>query len=438
MAGISIRHLVKAYGDVTVIHDLSLDIRDKEFVVFVGPSGCGKSTLLRIIAGLEPISSGDIFIGDTRVNDIPASRRNIAMVFQDYALYPHMSVYGNMAFALELRRVSKAEIEARVRRAASLLHIEAFLDRKPKALSGGQRQRVAMGRAIVRDPSVFLFDEPLSNLDAKLRGKVRAEIKALSQQLQTTMIFVTHDQIEAMTMADRIVVLQDGFVQQNGTPEDIYERPVNQFVAGFIGSPAMNFFPVERRGGAIVFTGGHPVGRRHNAAPAVMAAGDERHLRRHALPGSCAGCGRSARSAARQRRCGASVTSTIQDAGSPPRRRTRSSRQRGGPRPGQSGRSGSGGCARQARHPPAGDGRVRLKTQPGGLAQVAGAADAAEREGDDPAGLGGELEAARGGEAEPTAKLTHHACQPGAGVVAVAQRVLHGGEHAGLCRPAST
>ena len=260
MAAISIRNLVKVYGATTVIPDLTLDVRDHEFVVFVGPSGCGKSTLLRIIAGLEPISSGDIFIGTTRVNDVPASRRNVAMVFQDYALYPHMSVYQNMAFALELRKVPRPEIDQRVRRAASMLHIEPYLDRKPKALSGGQRQRVAMGRAIVRDPSVFLFDEPLSNLDAKLRGQVRAEIKALAQQLRTTMIFVTHDQIEAMTMADRIVVLLDGIVQQYGTPEDIYERPVNQFVAGFIGSPAMNFFAVERRGGALVFAGdGAPV-----------------------------------------------------------------------------------------------------------------------------------------------------------------------------------
>jgi len=248
MASISIRNLVKRYGNYTVIRDLNLEISDHEFVVFVGPSGCGKSTLLRIIAGLEPISSGELYIGSERVNGVPASRRDIAMVFQDYALYPHMRVYDNMSFALELRGVPKAEIDAQVKRAAALLHIEPYLDRKPKELSGGQRQRVAMGRAIVRNPKAFLFDEPLSNLDAKLRGQVRAEIKALSQQLKTTMVFVTHDQVEAMTMADRIVVLQAGSVQQYDTPEGVYERPSNQFVAGFIGSPTMNFFPVELRG----------------------------------------------------------------------------------------------------------------------------------------------------------------------------------------------
>jgi multiple sugar transport system ATP-binding protein len=247
MASISIRNLVKRYGNFTVIPDLNLEIADHEFVVFVGPSGCGKSTLLRIIAGLEPISAGDLYIGDKRVNGVQAAQRDIAMVFQDYALYPHMKVYDNMSFALELRGTPKAEIDARVKRAAALLHIEPYLDRKPKELSGGQRQRVAMGRAIVRNPKAFLFDEPLSNLDAKLRGQVRAEIKALSQELKTTMVFVTHDQIEAMTMADRIVVLQSGTVQQYDTPETVYEQPANQFVAGFIGSPAMNFFPAEWR-----------------------------------------------------------------------------------------------------------------------------------------------------------------------------------------------
>jgi multiple sugar transport system ATP-binding protein len=254
MASISIRNLVKRYGNYTVIPDLSLEIADHEFVVFVGPSGCGKSTLLRIIAGLEPISSGELFIGENRVNGVPASQRDIAMVFQDYALYPHMRVYDNMSFALELRGTPKAEIDTRVRRAAAMLHIEPYLDRKPKELSGGQRQRVAMGRAIVRNPKAFLFDEPLSNLDAKLRGQVRAEIKALSQQLKTTMVFVTHDQVEAMTMADRIVVLQSGTVQQYDTPEAVYERPSNQFVAGFIGSPTMNFFPVELSGDQAAFT----------------------------------------------------------------------------------------------------------------------------------------------------------------------------------------
>jgi multiple sugar transport system ATP-binding protein len=254
MASISIRNLVKQYGSFTVIPDLNLEIADHEFVVFVGPSGCGKSTLLRIIAGLEPISAGDLYIGDKRVNGVPAAQRDIAMVFQDYALYPHMRVYENMSFALELRGVPKAEIETRVRRAAALLHIEAYLDRKPKELSGGQRQRVAMGRAIVRNPKAFLFDEPLSNLDAKLRAQVRAEIKALSQQLKTTMIFVTHDQVEAMTMADRIVVLQGGTVQQYDTPEAVYERPSNQFVAGFIGSPTMNFLSVELDGDRAVLS----------------------------------------------------------------------------------------------------------------------------------------------------------------------------------------
>jgi multiple sugar transport system ATP-binding protein len=209
---------------------------------------------LRVIAGLEPITAGDLLIGDTRVNGVPAAQRDIAMVFQDYALYPHMRVYENMSFALELRGVPKPEIDARVKRAAALLHIESYLERKPKELSGGQRQRVAMGRAIVRNPKAFLFDEPLSNLDAKLRGQVRAEIKALSQELKTTMVFVTHDQVEAMTMADRIVVLQSGTIQQYDTPEGVYERPTNQFVAGFIGSPTMNFFPVEVRGESIVLS----------------------------------------------------------------------------------------------------------------------------------------------------------------------------------------
>ncbi|QOZ08151.1 ABC transporter ATP-binding protein [Bradyrhizobium sp. CCBAU 51765] len=278
MASISIRNLTKRYGNFTVIPDLNLEIADHEFVVFVGPSGCGKSTLLRIIAGLEPISSGDLYIGDKRVNGVQAAQRDIAMVFQDYALYPHMRVYDNMSFALELRGTPRAEIDARVKRAAALLHIEPYLDRKPKELSGGQRQRVAMGRAIVRNPKAFLFDEPLSNLDAKLRGQVRAEIKALSQELKTTMVFVTHDQIEAMTMADRIVVLQSGTIQQYDTPETVYERPANQFVAGFIGSPAMNFFPVEWRqeqavlsqGGTVVALDGETAGRLSKAGNAVL------------------------------------------------------------------------------------------------------------------------------------------------------------------------
>ncbi|MCK1716738.1 sn-glycerol-3-phosphate ABC transporter ATP-binding protein UgpC [Bradyrhizobium sp. 141] len=275
MASISIRNLVKRYGNFTVIPDLNLEIADHEFVVFVGPSGCGKSTLLRIIAGLEPISSGELYIGDKRVNGVQAAHRDIAMVFQNYALYPHMKVYDNMSFALELRGVSKAEIDARVKRAAALLHIEPYLDRKPKELSGGQRQRVAMGRAIVRNPKAFLFDEPLSNLDAKLRGQVRAEIKALSQELKTTMVFVTHDQIEAMTMADRIVVLQSGTIQQYDTPETVYERPANQFVAGFIGSPAMNFFPVAwRQERAILSQGGMVVPLEGESAGRLRLAGD--------------------------------------------------------------------------------------------------------------------------------------------------------------------
>ncbi|MBO0904717.1 ABC transporter ATP-binding protein [Jiella sonneratiae] len=244
MASLSMRKLVKKYGDFTVIPDLDLEIPDHEFVVLVGPSGCGKSTLLRVLAGLESINGGDLFIGDQRVNDVPAAKRDIAMVFQDYALYPHMTVRQNMAFSLEMRGMTREEIAGRVERAAGLLHIGDFLDRRPKQLSGGQRQRVAMGRAIVRNPKVFLFDEPLSNLDAKLRAQVRAEIKALSQQLRTTMVFVTHDQVEAMTMADRIVVMKSGVIQQVGTPEEVYETPNNLFVAGFIGSPAMNFLPV--------------------------------------------------------------------------------------------------------------------------------------------------------------------------------------------------
>ncbi len=246
MASIRMQGLVKRYGDVTVVPSLDLEINDQEFVVFVGPSGCGKSTLLRVIAGLEPIDAGELYIGDRLVNGVSPSERDIAMVFQDYALYPHMTVYDNMAFGLEMRAMAKDEIQRRVQRAAGLLRIEPYLKRKPKELSGGQRQRVAMGRAMVRNPKVFLFDEPLSNLDAKLRGEVRTEIKALSQQLKTTMVFVTHDQIEAMTMADRIVVLSAGVVQQFDTPETVYKSPANQFVAGFIGSPSMNFFHVIR------------------------------------------------------------------------------------------------------------------------------------------------------------------------------------------------
>jgi multiple sugar transport system ATP-binding protein len=241
MASVSIRHVDKQFGSVKVIRDVSFDIGDGEFVILVGPSGCGKSTLLRSIAGLESVSGGDIAIGERVVNELPAKERDIAMVFQNYALYPHMSVADNMGFALKLKRVPDAETRARVGRAAEILGLQQLLDRYPRQLSGGQRQRVAMGRAIVRNPKVFLFDEPLSNLDAKLRVQMRSEIKDLHRRLGTTIVYVTHDQIEAMTMADRIVVLRDGVVEQIGRPLDLYDRPDNLFVAGFIGSPAMNF-----------------------------------------------------------------------------------------------------------------------------------------------------------------------------------------------------
>lgn len=242
MAGVRLNHIYKRYaGDVTAVNDFHLDIQDKEFLVLVGPSGCGKSTTLRMIAGLEEITEGELYIGDRVVNDVAPKDRDIAMVFQSYALYPHMNVYENMAFGLKLRKFKKDEIDRRVREAAQILDIEHLLDRKPKALSGGQRQRVALGRAIVRDPQVFLMDEPLSNLDAKLRVQMRTEISKLHKRLQTTVVYVTHDQTEAMTMGDRIVVMKDGLVQQADTPEQIYNHPVNMFVAGFIGSPSMNF-----------------------------------------------------------------------------------------------------------------------------------------------------------------------------------------------------
>jgi len=242
MAQVSLKGVSKAFpGNVWAIQDINLNIENKEFVVFVGPSGCGKSTTLRIIAGLEEASSGDVYIGDKLVNDVPPKDRNIAMVFQNYALYPHMSVYENMAFGLKLRKYPKAEIHSRVKDAAAILGIENLLDRKPKELSGGQRQRVAVGRAIVRKPMVFLFDEPLSNLDAKMRVQMRTEIKKLHLRLQATMIYVTHDQTEAMTMGDRIVVMKDGHIQQIADPIKLYDNPINRFVAGFIGSPPMNF-----------------------------------------------------------------------------------------------------------------------------------------------------------------------------------------------------
>ncbi len=241
MASIRLEHITKVYpGGVAAIEDFDLKIEDKEFVVLVGPSGCGKSTVLRMIAGLEEITSGELFIGDRLVNDVAPKDRDIAMVFQNYALYPHMTVYKNMAFSLQLRKTPKKEIEEKVRTAARILDIEHLLDRKPKALSGGQRQRVALGRAMVRDPSVFLLDEPLSNLDAKLRTSMRAEITKLHERLGTTFVYVPHDQTEAMTMGDRIVVIKDGVIQQIDTPQNLYDRPTNLFVAGFIGSPQMN------------------------------------------------------------------------------------------------------------------------------------------------------------------------------------------------------
>ena len=243
MAEGSLRKVVKRYDDVEAVRGIDLDIADHEFVVLVGPSGCGKSTTLRMIAGLEDISDGDITIGGDIVNDVPPKDRDIAMVFQNYALYPHMTVAENMSFGLKLKHYPKAEIKSRVAEAARMLDITDLVDRKPKQLSGGQRQRVAMCRAIVRNPKVFLFDEPLSNLDAKLRVQMRTEIKSLHQRLGTTTVYVTHDQVEAMTMADRIVVLKDGVIEQIGTPLELYDHPRNGFVAGFIGSPAMNFIP---------------------------------------------------------------------------------------------------------------------------------------------------------------------------------------------------
>jgi len=250
MARVTYEHVTKRFGDVMAVNDLNLEVQDKEFLVLVGPSGCGKSTALRCLAGLEEISEGQILIGDRVVNDVPPKDRDIAMVFQSYALYPHMSVYDNMAFGLKLRKTPKDEINHRVQDAAKILGIENLLDRKPKQLSGGQRQRVALGRAIVREPAVFLFDEPLSNLDAKLRVQTRAEITKLHQRLGTTFIYVTHDQVEAMTMADRIAVLRDGILQQSDTPQNLYDYPGNVFVAGFIGSPSMNFFDATLTGTA--------------------------------------------------------------------------------------------------------------------------------------------------------------------------------------------
>jgi sn-glycerol 3-phosphate transport system ATP-binding protein len=257
MAAVVLRDLRKSYGGAEVIHGVSCAIADGELVVVVGPSGCGKSTLLRMVAGLEEVTSGEISIGGRVVNDIEPKDRDIAMVFQNYALYPHMSVFDNMAYGLKIRGLAKADIAARVRRAASILQLDALLERKPRQLSGGQRQRVAMGRAIVRDPQVFLFDEPLSNLDAKLRVQMRVEIKKLQQSLGTTSIYVTHDQVEAMTLADRLIVMNAGIAEQIGAPIELYERPQTVFVGGFIGSPAMNFVPGRvLESGGILLEGG--------------------------------------------------------------------------------------------------------------------------------------------------------------------------------------
>ena len=270
MASLSLRNVIKRYGHGPkanqVIHGVSAEIADHEFIVIVGPSGCGKSTLLRMVAGLEEVSAGEIAIGNRVVNNLEPSERDIAMVFQNYALYPHMSVYANMAYGLKIAKVPPAEIKVRVDKAAKILELGHLLERKPRELSGGQRQRVAMGRAIVRNPAVFLFDEPLSNLDAKLRVQMRSEIKALHQKVQTTSIYVTHDQVEAMTLADRIVVLNQGKIEQQGTPIELYRKPANLFVAGFIGSPAMNFLD-----GVVDGVDGAPAVRLKDSTPIRIA-----------------------------------------------------------------------------------------------------------------------------------------------------------------------
>jgi multiple sugar transport system ATP-binding protein len=256
MASVTYDHVVKRYTpETTAVRDFNVEVSDKEFMVLVGPSGCGKSTALRMLAGLESITEGHIRIGERVVNNIAAKDRDIAMVFQSYALYPHMSVYDNMAFPLQMKRMPKSDIETRVRQASGILGLDAFLKRKPRALSGGQRQRVALGRAIVRHPQVFLLDEPLSNLDAKLRAQTRIELQKLHRDLETTFIYVTHDQVEAMTMGDRIAIMYDGVLQQVGTPDDIYDHPANRFVAGFIGSPTMNFVPVTLQNGTAKASG---------------------------------------------------------------------------------------------------------------------------------------------------------------------------------------
>ena len=278
MATVTFDHVFKKYGDVTAVSDLNLEIGDGEFMVLVGPSGCGKTTSLRMIAGLEEISEGTLRIGDKVVNDVAPKDRDIAMVFQSYALYPHMSVRDNLAFGLKLRKVPKAEIDKRINEAAGILQLEKLLDRKPKELSGGQRQRVALGRAIVREPAVFLMDEPLSNLDAKLRVQTRAEIARLHQRLGTTMVYVTHDQVEAMTMGQRIAVMSEGLLQQVGTPQQLYDTPINRFVAGFIGSPSMNFIELDvpsRRGAELVQGSTTVPASRPTTARAWQATGDK-------------------------------------------------------------------------------------------------------------------------------------------------------------------
>jgi len=281
MAEVILENVTKSFGDVTVVKGIDLRIQDGEFMVLVGPSGCGKTTLLRLVAGLEELSDGRIVIDGRVVNHVPPKDRDLAMVFQNYALYPHMNVRDNMAFALKMRKVARDEIERRVAEAARILGIESLLDRKPKQLSGGQRQRVALGRTIVRKPAVFLFDEPLSNLDAKLRGQMRAEISKLHFQLKTTSIYVTHDQVEAMTMGSKIAIINEGVIQQCGTPLDIYEAPANQFVAGFIGSPPMNFFTavVREEGGQPVMAGaGFKIPWSGSLAEAVLRRGAGEYL----------------------------------------------------------------------------------------------------------------------------------------------------------------
>ena len=303
MASLSLRNIWKVYpGDVTAVKDFNLEIEDKEFVVLVGPSGCGKSTTLRMVAGLEEITKGELYIDGKLVNNVLPKDRDIAMVFQSYALYPHMTVYNNMAFALKLRKTPKAEIDRRVREAAQILGIEQLLNRKPAALSGGQRQRVALGRAIVREPKVFLMDEPLSNLDAKLRVQMRTEITKLHKRLQTTFIYVTHDQTEAMTMGTRIVLMKDGVMQQNDTPQNLYDFPENLFVAGFIGTPQMNIFRVKLEKGSTAST--------------PCSARTASRCRR----ANCSALPRTATSAARSTWACARKTSTTSRPSSPPRR----------------------------------------------------------------------------------------------------------------------